>query len=260
VTANTDQSDSDADGLGDLCVCDTCSPEQWCQTNPDGVQVCLDSCVDESQCGDMLCCPLGSACAEDGSTCLLSDIELDGEYMSRTMSLREENIREDDCVIEEGCVGGPGDRRLLRFGVRALNVGEGPLHLGRPNTNENVFEYSDCHGHYHFTEYAHYELLDSTGAVVVTGRKQAFCLMDLERVEDDAGRGRYHCSMQGISKGWADIYDSALDCQWIDVTGVPAGDYMLRVVINPEHILAELSYDNNSAEVPVTLTEPSTAR
>ena len=35
-----------------------------------------------------------------------------------------------------------------------------------------------------------------------------------------------------ISPGWSDLYGNGLDCQWIDITGVPEGDYIVRVSIN----------------------------
>ena len=40
---------------------------------------------------------------------------------------------------------------------------------------------------------------------------------------------QYDCVFQGLSAGWADVYSSDLDCQWLDVTGVPEGDYLLRM-------------------------------
>src|SRR5204863_6216346 len=50
---------------------------------------------------------------------------------------------------------------------------------------------------------------------------------------------------------------AALDCQWIDVTNVPAGSYILQITVNPDRILAESNYSNNVSFVPVTL--PPTA-
>ena len=41
------------------------------------------------------------------------------------------------------------------------------------------------------------------------------------------------CSDQGIQAGWADVYGAHLDCQWIDVTDVPAGIYTLEIEVNP---------------------------
>ena len=46
---------------------------------------------------------------------------------------------------------------------------------------------------------------------------------------------------------------SALDYQRLDVTDVPPGDYFLEVVLNPSHAFQEVSFDNNTARVPVTI-------
>ena len=43
---------------------------------------------------------------------------------------------------------------------------------------------------------------------------------------------QYDCDFQGISQGWSDSYGSGLDCQWVDITGVPEGDYLLEIRIN----------------------------
>ena len=58
---------------------------------------------------------------------------------------------------------------------------------------------------------------------------------------------------QGISPGWSDLYGNGLDCQWIDVTDVPPGKYELRVDLNPSRTFQELTFDNNSASVEVTV-------
>lgn len=36
------------------------------------------------------------------------------------------------------------------------------------------------------------------------------------------------CS-QGLSPGCHDIYAANIDCQWIDITDVPPGNYVLKV-------------------------------
>ena len=58
---------------------------------------------------------------------------------------------------------------------------------------------------------------------------------------------------QGISVGWADEYSDWLDCQYIDVTRVPGGNYILQVTVNPSGVIAEKNYSNNVARVPVTI-------
>ena len=184
----------------------------------------------------------------------LPDLTIDAERLQSSVVVRTKVFKAGDCAVSEGCVGGTGKRKLLRFDVATPNIGTADLFLGSP-VNNPLFEYSSCHRHYHFNDYANYELLNANGTNILTGRKQAFCLEDFARFDPNAGPAKYTCSYQGISVGWQDIYGSYLDCQWLDITGIAPGNYMLRVTINPAGILTESSYDNNEATVPVRISK-----
>jgi hypothetical protein len=205
-------------------------------------------------CGGV-CCPQNTGCVDDA--CALPDLFVDEQALFDTLQVQESTFSEDSCAIVEGCVDAAGNRRLLRFSTTTPNDGNADLVMGRPLDRPDLFTFSDCHGHFHFDQYANYRLLDAAGNVVSTGHKQAFCLIDLERRDPDARRrGQFGCSVdgtvpQGISKGWADTYNSQLDCQWIDITGVAEGNYVLEVHVNPDHIFPELDLMNNVARVPV---------
>jgi hypothetical protein len=194
-----------------------------------------------------------------------------------------ENAHEDlkpiaptDCTLQPSdlCVDAPGTRRLLRFSVLALNRGTADLVVGAPSFGDPKFVYSECHKHFHFESFARYELRERGGSTVVkTGQKRSFCIEDLKPDPDapfsrpcgsDAdcqGHGMcasngiclYNCNYQGIQPGRGDIYDSSLDCQWIDTTDVPPGEYDLWVLLNTEQLLPESDYTNDSATVPVTV-------
>src|SRR5439155_13746960 len=77
-------------------------------------------------------------------------------------------------------------------------------------------------------------------------------------VADETADEFYHCSLQGISVGFTDTYATGLDGQWIDITGVPAGDYVLEVKINPDRVIRELRTGNNQARVPVHIKDRAT--
>ena len=64
---------------------------------------------------------------------------------------------------------------------------------------------------------------------------------------------QYNCTSPGIQHGWSDVYGSDLDCQWIDITGLEAGEYQLRVEINQHRQRAESAYDNNAVVVKVLI-------
>ena len=183
----------------------------------------------------------------------LPDLTINADRLGSSVVVRTKVFKASDCVVSEGCVAAPGKRKLLRFDVATPNIGDADLFLGSPIGNP-LFEYSPCHRHYHFNGYANYELLNLTGTSILLGRKQAFCLEDFARYYPNAGPGKYTCSYQGITVGWQDIYGSYLDCQWLDVTNIAPGNYLLRVTINPDRRLTESNYENNSATVPVTIT------
>jgi hypothetical protein len=257
---NADQVDDDGDGVGNACPCDACAPGQWCTQHPEPAigTTCADTCLADLQGDDGVCCPLGSRWYDDAKACQLADIYVDAERLSGSAVIRTKRFEEDSCEIVEQCVTAPGVRRLLRFDTTTPNDGAGDMHLGRPDEVGGLFNYSECHQHYHFDTYASYELVDTVGNVVAPGHKQAFCLMDFEPWAPGVEwrDAKYDCEMQGISAGFADTYDSYLDCQFIDITDVPEGDYRLRVSVNYEHVMAESDYTNNVTEVPVHIPAP----
>lgn len=163
------------------------------------------------------------------------------------------------CALLEGCLGGTGIRRVLRFDTKTPNAGSRDLTMGVPSNHPDLYHFSECHQHYHFDGYAAYALLDEQGQAAATGHKQAFCLLDWDSWAWEQQFGTYTCSNQGISAGWQDIYASYLDCQWIDVTDVAPGDYTLQISVNPPRedtavpTLVERRYDNNVLQIPVTI-------
>ena len=157
----------------------------------------------------------------------------------------------NDCAVVEGCTTA-GTRRLLLFDVGLVNIGTGDLVIGNPADHPDLLHVSPCHGRYEFDSAAGYELLTTNGRVV-TGRKQGFCFRDDNVYLTNAGPAKFTCDFQGLTIGWEDISDKSLDCQWLDITGVPCGDYILRVVANPDAIIHELDYNNNVAEVLISL-------
>lgn len=196
---------------------------------------------------------------EDTNGDELPDIDLVAATADISSSVYTEtrNFAANSCALEEACVVAAGERRLLRFTTVTPNVGPVDLVVGNPNDNPELFEFGACHGHYHFLDYANYRLLDGDGNVAAVGHKQAFALIDLSPWDDNAGPPQFPLNdgTQGISSGWADIYDASLDCQWVDITGVAPGDYTLEIHVNFEQVLEESDYDNNLILVPVTIDD-----
>lgn len=186
----------------------------------------------------------------------LPDLTIDAGELQQSLVIDSRNFPPGDCALVEGCVDGPGVRKLLRFNTVTPNLGPGDVFLGDPLDNEN-FVYSACHNHYHFVDYADYRLLDMGGRVVARGHKQAFCLVDLWQVPGLGGDPRPQfptCEFQGISAGWADVYHRGLDCQWVDITAVPPGRYILEVEVNPVRVVIhESNYQNNVGRAEVII-------
>ena len=164
----------------------------------------------------------------------------------------------NNCQVLEGCAVA-GTRKLLRFNMETRNVGTADLVIGNPATN-SLFYFATCHAHYHFESFAQYTLLDTNmnpvllGTNVVVGRKVGFCIEDVARWLPSASSTlKYTCANNGIQAGWADVYTQDLDCQFIDITGVPAGEYYLQLTVNPDGLLAEADLQNNTALVPVII-------
>jgi hypothetical protein len=146
----------------------------------------------------------------------------------------------------------------MRFTVGTPNIGARDLVMGIPANNPELYHYSECHDHYHFDEFARYELR-ADGEVVTRGHKQAFCMLDTISWAWPNALPQFDCANQGISRGFTDVYESDLPCQWIDVTDVPPGDYKLFISLNNPRpgsllpVLSERDYSNNTLEVPVTI-------
>jgi hypothetical protein len=160
-----------------------------------------------------------------------------------------------DCEVIEGCAL-PGPRRYLIFNTETRNIGGADLALGDPSRNTN-FVYAPCHRHYHFMDFADYRLVNSAGLPVAIGLKAGFCLLDSFQWDDTARpTWRYDCQDQGIQRGWADVYHRDLSCQWVDITGLTAGIYMLEIEVNPVGRLPELTRTNNITRLSVVIDAP----
>ena len=163
------------------------------------------------------------------------DLVVDPQRFTAQMEIVDRLFSAGDCAIEEDVVGGTGYRRILRFDTVVMNSGNGDLVVGDRSDPNNPFaewfEFAPCHGHFHIRDFSVYELLTPDGALVVAGHKQGFCMEDSFKYDGGKSNG-YDCGFQGISSGWGDWYYKQLTGQWIDITGVPEGDYIVRVTIN----------------------------
>lgn len=210
------------------------------------------------------------------------DLLVDAEALAASAKLDTRTFDATSCAVEEGSTAA-GTRTLLRFDFTSPNLGRGDLEVGRPADHPEWFTWGTCHGHWHFKEYADYRLWDLPGYAawqlvrathpgmppaealalypelaphMVSGHKQGFCVLDILPWTPVTTHGRQYrsCSEgQGITVDWADRYNALLDGQWVDVTGLPAGPYVLEAEVNPERLYVESDYSNNAAAALVLL-------
>jgi hypothetical protein len=199
--------------------------------------------------------PVACAAALSSPSGGLPDLTVLEADLRESILIETRDFARNHCAVLEGCVTAPGSRRLLRFTTTTPNLGPGDLFIGDPSRSP-LMTIDTCHGHFHFEGFAEAHLLDSRGNRVVRGHKASFCLIDLWSVPGINGRRTPQftdCGFQGISAGWADVYHRNLDCQWIDITGVPAGRYTLELEVNPDRQILESNFSNNKARVEVVI-------
>lgn len=125
------------------------------------------------------------------------------------------------------------------------------------------FVYHRGHRHFHFENYARYELqpVNAPGASERIGTKTSFCIMDTTAIDTNlpgAPEAAFYTScsnsFQGMSFGWGDKYGYQLAGQEIDVTGLPDGTYRLRIIIDPLGRLQEATPADNTSEIQIALS------
>ncbi|XP_030621561.1 lysyl oxidase homolog 1 [Chanos chanos] len=183
----------------------------------------------------------------------LPDLVPDPNYVQASTYIQRAHMYSLRCAAEEQCLASSAYgsdvtdydvRVLLRFPQRVKNQGSADF---MPNRPRNTWEWHSCHQHYHsMDEFSHYDLLEvSTGRKVAEGHKASFCLEDTTC--DFGHLKRYACTShtQGLSPGCYDTYNADIDCQWIDITDVQPGNYILKLQVNPKYLVLESDFTNN---------------
>jgi len=186
----------------------------------------------------------------------LPDLVLDKDAAEASLLFTSEFFSNSSCAVYENCITGTGKRTLIRFSTLVVNQGQASLFPPLPKEAPNLFRWSPCHGHYHFEQFAFYWLLDKKGIIAVTGRKMGYCMEDSFPIFDGPlvpCEPQSDCNGQGLSVGWGDIYGFDLDCQWLDITGIPSGTYTLKITVNPQRFFQESTYDNNDMEFKIVI-------
>ncbi|KAM9331533.1 protein-lysine 6-oxidase [Gastrophryne carolinensis] len=192
----------------------------------------------------------------------LPDLVPDPYYIQASIYVQKMSMYSLRCAAEENCLASSAyrsdvrdydQRVLLRFPQRVKNQGTADFLPSRPRYS---WEWHSCHQHYHsMDEFSHYDLLDaSSHRRVAEGHKASFCLEDTSC--DYGYYRRFACTAhtQGLSPGCYDTYNADIDCQWIDITDVKPGNYILKVSVNPSYLVPESDYGNNVVRCDVRYT------
>nr|BCO38639.1 Lysyl oxidase [Megabalanus rosa] len=200
----------------------------------------------------------------------LPDLRVDAGEVQASARLSTERLADLTCAAEENCLARSASevmrtdrnwklrtRKLFRFTNKVWNNGGADY---KPKADPAQWEWHTCHEHYHSEEsFSEYDLTYAgTDEKAAEGHKASFCLEDSE-----CKRGisqRYFCYIeqnvrppQGIRAGCADIYGDNIDCQWIDVTDIKSGRYVLRIRVNADRKVPEVSFDDNQVICNVRL-------
>ena len=132
------------------------------------------------------------------------------------------------------------------------------------------------HYHWHFTDFAQYNLLAADQKQVLHSGKEAFCLVNTDDVDYTIPNAKWRPSNTDLSSscgqntavavrevldiGNGDTYTQDLPGQSFDVTDLPNGTYYIEVKANPSNKLTELSTSNNTAVRKVILGGTATER
>jgi hypothetical protein len=166
-----------------------------------------------------------------------------------------------------------------------------------PKRNYLYYEPAASHQHWHLQGFEHFQLRTLDGTTLVQDRKNGVCLGDRyvarragalphAAKEDNTALGRLHHSLafntgtkpsayncqhgrtpsssirelrEGISVGQGDDYTYGIDFQWLDITHVPSGRYVVVNEANSRHALVEKSYANNAASILISIQWPDGA-
>ena len=144
----------------------------------------------------------------------------------------------------------------------------------------DTYTFHATHAHFHYVNFARSHLWKATASgkrlgskPVRSSRKNGFCMVDVEQTGFgkrgdaartyippaclvptvlDPARGEFS-AVSGISRGWADVYNWFLPDQFIEVTGIPDGYYLLQNVADQSDTVRELDETNNSASALIRM-------
>lgn len=176
-------------------------------------------------------------------------------------------------------------RDLLDFAATVYNGGPGPLvaegfrrgstsvmdayqffyrgdqQVASRKVGSMEYDTRDSHAHWHFKDFAVYDLVNANRKRLRTSGKEAFCLAPTDAINllrrgavANPGNGDLSTACgdvaavwvrEVLASGWGDTYSQQRAGQSIDITGLANGTYWVRVTANPVNRLHETTRKNN---------------
>jgi hypothetical protein len=181
-----------------------------------------------------------------------------------------------------------GDKSYVNFGATVWNAGTSPLlvdgfrrtgtelmdayqyffdangkEVGSVEAGTMEWDPREGHRHWHFTDFAQYNLLAADKKLAVRSGKEAFCLANTDAVDYTVTNAKWRPDNTDLSTscgqntavavrevldiGNGDTYTQERPGQSFEVTDLPNGTYFIEVKANPSNKLTELSTTNNTA-------------
>jgi hypothetical protein len=161
------------------------------------------------------------------------------------------------------------NKKLTRV-VQRIRLADGTFQDIRQPNAIMYWEHTSDYVHWHLRDILTVKLTPLTQTDPPTERRTAkvgFCLADTDQMPvetrppnsaparefNNCGTAQSTKVRMGISVGWGDNYEPYYKYQWVEVTGLPAGDYRLCALIDAQGLWQEKSKDNNSLYMDLTI-------
>ena len=223
--------------------------------------------------------PVRSAVAVDGT--VLPDIGMlpPKDFSVQARPRGDRWLRFDSVVVNVG----PG--RFEVEGQPASGAGDRPvvqnlqLSTGgwtQRETPAGMFYAGDGHDHWHVRDLQEWTIAfyngGQAGAVLESGAKTGFCFWDNYRYSNAAKAGTAPALYSGttschetadgtipmgLTVGWGDEYPSTIAGQYIDISGLPNGQYIVTLTADQRGDFLEANEENNDSGAIIEITRKS---
>jgi Lysyl oxidase len=135
--------------------------------------------------------------------------------------------------------------------------------IGRVRAGTMGFDTRKGHNHWHFEQFARYQLLDSAKTLAVRSHKQGFCIAPSDGVNLLLPHAVWQPTFTGffgacgaptalsvqeqLPLGWGDTYFQSVAGQAFNITRLPNGTYYIEVIANPKKVLHETNTGNDTS-------------